>query len=270
FHSAYAGPLDGSGYRHLWLARWRADGRIDSVDFQLHDLTGIKCVWGERGETTADYEERASVRAVEELVEAIPVEYALVLLRDALYRSREEGYQLPPEYLLRRSVFAPEELVPASYEPSFSSWPVSVTPKLVALSAQLFEDEFFAGWTLSSSGVYEAAEEWASLEANFSGEKLAAGLEKLVAEFCLKEFQPRLAEISRRLFLNADYLVRAGVDGELVKATLAAAESIGQFALPCHLHPFLRRYAMESLMAAREALKEGYDIRNHPEDDEWL
>ncbi|HZV82316.1 MAG TPA: HEAT repeat domain-containing protein, partial [Geobacteraceae bacterium] len=47
FHSAYAGPLDGSGYRHLWLARWRADGRIDSVDFQLHDLTGIKCVWGE-------------------------------------------------------------------------------------------------------------------------------------------------------------------------------------------------------------------------------
>ncbi len=270
FHSAYAGPLDGGGYRYLWLARWRADGRIDSIDFQLHDQTGIKSVWGERGETPAAYTERASIRAVEELVEEIPVEYALVLLKDALYRSRKEGYQLPPEFLLRRTMFAPEELVPAAYEPSFSSWPVTVTPKLLALSAQLFEDEFFAGWTLASSGVYEAAEEWALLEENVSGEKLAAGLEKLVARFCLKEIQPRLVEISRRLLLNADYFARARVDGELVKATLAAAESIGQFALPCHLHPFLRRYAMESLMAAREALKEGYDIRNHPEDDEWL
>lgn len=270
FHSAYAGPLDGSGYRHLWLARWRTDGRIDSVDFQLHDLTGVKGVWGDSSESQAEYEERASVRAVEELVEPIPVDYALLLLRDALYRSREEGYPLPPEFLLRRSLFAPDELRPAAYEPSFASRPVSVTPRLLALSGQLFEDEFFAGWTLSSSAVYEAASEWATLEENYSGEKLAAGLEKLVAKFCQEEFHPRLGEISRRLFLNADYLVRADVDGELVKATLAAAESIGQFSLPCHLHPFLRRYAMESLMAAREAMKEGYDIRNHPEDDDWL
>lgn len=270
FHSAYAGPLDGSGYRHLWVARWRTDGRLDSVDFQLHDLTGIKCVWGERGEAPAEYTERASVRAVEELVEEIPVDYALVLLRDALHRSRMEGYQLPPEFLLRRSMFAPEELIPAAYEPTFLSWQVSITPKLLALTAQLFEDEFFAGWTISSGGIYEMAEEWATLEENLSGEKLAAGLEKLVAQLCRKELQPRLAEISRRLFLNADYLARAGIDGELVKTTLVAAESIGQFVLPCHLHPFLRRYAMESLMAAREALTEGYDIRNHPEDDEWI
>jgi hypothetical protein len=269
FHSAYAGPLDGSGYRHLWLARWRDDGGIDSVDFQLHDQTGIKGVWGESGESAGAYEERAALRAVEELVEPIPPEYGLELLRDALYRNREQGYQLPPEFLLRRSLFTPEELEPEVYEPSFPSWPVVVTSRLLALSGQLFEDEFFAGWTLSCSRAYEAADEWVRLEENAAPEELAPGLERLVAEFCREEFQPRLGEISRRLFLNADYLARAGVDGELVKATLAAAESIRQFALPCHLHPFLRRYAMESLMAAREALAEGYDIRDNPEDDEW-
>lgn len=269
FHSAYAGPLDGSGYRHLWLARWRADGRIDSVEFQLHDLSGVKGVWGESGESPEAYEERASQRCEEELIEQISPDYGMQLLRDGLYRSREEGYQLPAEFLLRRPMFSHREIEPQAYEPPLSSWSVTVTPRLLALSAQLFDDEFFAGWTVANSRVYEAAEAWIRLEETSSGEQLSAGLESLVAGFCQEEFQPRLAEISRRLFLNADYLARIGVDGELVKTTLAAAESIGQFALPCHLHPFLRRYAMESMIAAREAMTEGYDIRNHPEDDEW-
>jgi len=270
FHSAYAGPLDGSGYRHLWLARWREDGRIDSVEFQLHDQSGVKGVWGESGESPEVYEERAAQRCTEELIEQISPDYGLQLLRDGLYRSREEGYQLPTEFLLRRTVFSPQELEPRAYEPPLSTWSVTVTPRLLSLSAQLIDDEFFAGWSLSSSRVYDAAEEWISLEESSSGEKLAAGLEGLLAELCREEFQPRLAEISHRLFLNGDYLARIGVDGELVKATLAAAESIAQFAHPCHLHPFLRRYAMESMIAAREAMTEGYDVRNHPEDDEWL
>ncbi len=270
FHSAYAGPLDGNGYRYIWLARWREDGKVDSVEFQLHDVSGVKGVWGESGELPHAYEERAAQRCEEELIEPISPDHALQLLRDGLYRSREEGYQLPLEFLLRRAMFSPRELEPLAYEPSFSSWPVTVTPRLLALSAQLFDDEFFAGWSVSNSRVYEAAESWMRLEERSSGEQLSAGLEQLVAGFCRDEFQPRLAEISRRLFLNGDYLARIGIDGELVKVTLAAAESIGQFALPCHLHPFLRRYAMESMIAAREAMNEGYDIRNHPEDDEWL
>jgi hypothetical protein len=270
FHSAYAGPLDGSGYRHLWMARWRPDGRIDTVDFQLHDRTGIKGVWGEWGELAVEYEDRAATRASEELVEPVTVDYALLLLRDALYRSREEGYQLPPEFLLRRSLFVPGEIEATPYEPPFPAVPASVTPRLLALSGQLMEDEFFAGWTLANNRVYQAAEEWARLEETHGDEALAAELEKLVAGFCQEEFQPILGEISRRLFLNADYLARVGVDGELVRVTLAAAESMRQGTLPCHLHPFLRRYAMESMIAAREALAEGYDVRNHPDDDEWM
>ena len=270
FLSACAGPLDGNGYRYLWLARRREDGRIDSVEFQLHDQSGVKGVWGESGESREGYEERVAQRCAEELIEQISPDYGLQLLRDALYRSREEGYQLPPEFLLRRRMFAPKELEPQAYEPPLSSWSVTVTPRLLALSPQLFEDEFFAVWSIANSRAYEAAEAWVRLEESSSGEQLSEGLESLVAGFCQEEFQPRLAEISRRLFLNADYLARIGVDGELVKVTLAAGESIAQFSLPCHLHPFLRRYAMESMIAAREAMTEGYDIRNHPEDDEWL
>lgn len=269
FHSAYAGPIDGDGYRHLWLSRWREDGRIDTVDLQLHDITGVKGVWGQSGEPASAYEERSAERAVEELVEKITPEYALQLLRDALYRSREEGYQLPPEFMLRRTMFTAAEIEPAPYEPSFATWPVKVTPRLIAQTAQLFDEEYFAGWCQAGCRVYEIAEEWLRLEESCSEDQLASAVERLVEKFCKEEFQPRIAELSRRLFLNADYLARAGVDGEIVKLTLAAAESIGSFSLPCHLHPFLRRFAMESMIAAREAMAEGYDIRNHPEDEEW-
>lgn len=268
FHSAYAGPVDGNGYRHIWITRWREDGGLDSVDFQIHDLEGVKSVWGETGETVSQYDDRSSERAGQELIEPVAPEYVLALLCDALYKNRESGYPLPPEFLLRRRIFVPEEIVPAQYDLPSLNWTVKVTPSLLALSAQLFEDEFFAGWSLESCRVYEIAEEWMRLEKSSSEKELATILERLIESLCRDELKPILADISRRLYLNADYLARNGVDGELVKAAVAAAASIKQFSLPCHLHPFLRRFAMESMIVAREALEEGYDLRDFPEE-EW-
>lgn len=268
FHSAYAGPVDGNGYRHIWITRWREDGRLDSVDFQIHDLEGVKSVWGETGETVEQYDERSAERAGQELIEPAAPEYVLALLCDALYKNREGGFPLPPEFLLRRRLFAPEELVPVPYDIPSQHWTVTVTPSLLALSAQLFEDEFFSGWGLESCRVYEIAEEWMRLEKSSPEKELETVLERLIENLCREELKPILADISRRLYLNADYLARNGVEGELVKAAVAAAASIKHFSLPCHLHPFLRRFAMESMIVAREALEEGYDLRDFSED-EW-
>jgi hypothetical protein len=267
FHSAYAGPVDGNGFRHIWLTRWRDDGRLDSIDLQVHDVAGVKSVWGETAETVCRYEERAAERVAEELIEPVAPEYALALLCDALYRTRSEGCPLPPEFLLRRAMFDPAELQPVEYVPPSRQWPVKVTPALLSLSAQLFDDEFFAGWSIESCRVYEIAEEWLLLEKNPAGKEVSATLERLIETLCREELQPRLGDIARRLQLNADFLARTGIDGEFVKAALAAAESISQFSLPCHLHPFLRRFAMESMIVAREALEEGYDLRDFPDDD---
>ncbi len=267
FHSAYAGPVDGNGYRHIWITRWQDDDRLDSVDFQIHDLEGVKSVWGESGESVEKYAERALERTGQELIESVDPEYVLALLSDALFKNREGGYPLPPEFLLRRRLFAPEEIIPAAYELPSLKWTVKVTPSLLALSAQLFEDEFFAGWSLESCRVYEIAEEWMRLEKVSSEKALATALERLIESLCREELKPILEDVSRRLYLNADFLARNGVDGELVKAAVAAAASIKQFSMPCHLHPFLRRFAMESMIVAREALEEGYDLRDFPEED---
>ena len=267
FHSAYAGPVDGNGFRSLLIARWREDGRIDSIDLQLHDINGLEDVWGETAELAEKYLERSAERAGQEIIEPVAPEFALELLCDALLKNRQQEYPQPPEFMLRRRIFSPDEIVPAPYTPPIISWPLQVTPALLALSSQLFEDEFFAGWAVESCLVYDSAEEWLRLEKIAAKKELGPALESLIEELCRDEFQPRLSEISRRLVLNADYLARTGVDGELVKAALAAAASIREFALPCHLHPFLRRFAMESMIVAREALEEGYDYRDYHE--EW-
>ena len=268
-HSAFAGPVDGGGYRQLWLARYRADGRLDTIELQTHDVNGINGVWGDIGLTAVAFEEKTNRRCQEELIEQVDHDYALMLLRDAIFRNRERHCPLPPEFLLRRTMFSPEELVPVSYEPPCAGWQVKVTPRLLARSADLFDDEFFAGWYLESCLVYEMAEEWVILEKSGNVEQLASGLERFIETICKEEFQPRLPEISRRLFLNADYLGRIGVDGELVKAALSAADSVRQFPLPCQLHPFLRRFAMESLIVARESMDEGYDVRDFSDEEEW-
>ena len=267
FHSAYAGPLDGNGYRHVWLTRWRDDDKLDSVDFQLHDLTGLNSVWGVSGETPATYDERSAERFAQELIEPVAPEYALSLLCDALYRSRSAGTPLPTDFLLRRTVFAPEELIPAPYSPPSRSVQLKITPALVAQSVQLFDEEFFAGWGLESCRVYDLAEEWLTLEKRVGEGVISEQLERLIETLCREEIQPALNEISSRLYMNADYMTRTGADSELVSSAIAAAASISQFSLPCHLHPFLRRFAMESMIVARESLEEGYDLRDFSEDD---
>ncbi len=267
FYSAFAGPVDGNGYRHIWLARWRDDNRLDSVDFQLHDIKGVNSVWGEFGETQEQYDERAAERVEQELIEPVAPEYVLLLLKDALFRNRSEEYPLPPEFYLRRTMFAPAEINPALYDPKPLNRPVKATPALLAFSPKLFDDEFFSGWSLESHRVYEIAEEWVQLEKQQDEKGLASALERLIESLCRDEFQPRLADISRRLILNADYLARTGGDSELVKTALVAAESLKQFSMPCHLHPFVRRFAMESMIVAREAMEDGYDLRDFEEDD---
>jgi hypothetical protein len=267
FHSAYCGPVDGNGFRNLLIARWREDGSIDSIDLQLHDINGLEDVSGGTAEPLEEFEERVAERVGQEIIEPVAPDFAVELLRDALLKNQQENYPLPPEFMLRRRMFSTEEIRPSAYTPPLSTSLFKATPALLALSTTLFEDEFFAGWAIESCQVYDSAEEWLRLEKTSSKKQLGSALELLIEKLCRDEFQPQLRDISRRLVLNADYLARTGMDAELVHAALAAAESIRDFSLPCHLHPFLRRFAMESLIVAREALEEGYDYRDYHE--EW-
>ena len=148
---------------------------------------------------------------------------------------------------------------------------VTTNPRRLSESAQLLDDPFFCDWFLATPAVYDLAEEWGKVAAaSDRHEREHATLAKgLIERFCREIITPDLDRFTRRLFLTADLMRETGEEKEQVERTLAVALNISGSRLPAHAHPFLRRLALESLEAAREALAEGYDLRNDPYLDEF-
>ena len=273
YHRVYASPFDAAGVRTVWISRRCGEDMLAALYLQLHETDGISAAWG-CGEIT--YEEFARYLAEtgcdDSLAEVAP-EYALVLVRDALVPFSGNGAFLPPEYYVWRKLLGTEAISPEAYVPDFSDFDpeyLAVSPRHITMSHHLFDDDFFSGWMLANGRVCDYAEEWSSLEKTAGSFKQARGEEALLERFCLELLVPGLAQIKRRLLLTADLMRQTGRDRLLIERTLAAALSLDTPRLQNHHHPFLKRFAMESMTMARDALAEGYDPRFYNEDeDDW-
>lgn len=248
------------------------NGRLAAIYLQLHETVGMKAAWGSEGITPEEFAGyRSDTGCGEGMLEVAP-DYALALIRDAIYRSGENDAFLPSEFYIWRC-FAPGEIIPEPYTPAFTEYDLGVlgrSDRLVADSAALFDDDFFAGWGMVKGRVCDYAEEWVELEKMAGGRVVAEGMESLLARFCDELLVPELAKIQRRLFLTADLMRQTCREKELLTRTLAVAASLDTPPSRLCQHPFLRRLALESMDLAREALVEGYDVRLFPDDDaEW-
>jgi hypothetical protein len=264
FHSACASPVDCAGYRILWLCRPLPGGMLVAIYLQVHEAHGIHSVWGSSSLTPEQCTEHAAALNGEEGTEPVAPDYAVQLLKDAVYRSRERNMLLPAEFYIWRRYLADDEVSPLPYEPRFSCHESRRVPELswlVEAAATLFEDDCFAGWVLANHRVYDFAEEWQELERKYGGSPPSHGMETLVRRFCVELLEPQRVPLQRRLVLTADFMANTGRDAGLVGMALAVAHSLGSPPLLSHCHPFLRRLALESMDMAREALAEGYDLR---------
>jgi hypothetical protein len=275
FHACYAGPPDGDGQRSLVLSRWADIDTLAALYLQVDEIKGIVAAWGCGRITPEEFAEELTDIRGEEGVVAVAADYALVLARDALYRSRENQAGLPADFYVRRSMFRDGELVAAPYQPDFQGYdPRRQMPYAGGTEAfdSIFDDDFFSCWFMANGSVYDFAEEWSTLEKNCTGKMLAKGLEGILERFCRTLFAPVMERIRRRLLLTADLMRHSGREPALVGKTVAIACSLEKYELPYHYHPFLRRFALESMDMAREALAEGYDLRQHgdgTDDDDW-
>ena len=275
FHAAFVTPFDGTGNRSLWICRERrADPLFDLLFLQLHEGKGIldAISYGALGVT--EYEALLQEIGEEERLLPVTPEYALLLMRDGLFLSREQEIDLPPEYFVRSAMFGDREMLPVLRIPNFDRYDlerVTANPRRLTESTLLLDDPFFCDWFLASPAVYDLAEEWGKVAAvaDRHEREHAALARGLIERFCREIITPDLDRITRRLFLTADLMQETGEEKEQVERTLAVALSISGSRLPAHAHPFLRRLALESLEAAREALAEGYDLRNDPYLDEF-
>jgi len=185
----------------------------------------------------------------------------------------KQGAFLPAEFYVLAGMFQDGEIASIQYEPDLSGYDqpgAVVISHLIARSAALFDDDYFAAWFLASPRVYDYAEEWVELEKRAGERMLVKEMESLVERFCSELLLPEMETIRERLILTADLMLHTGREKELVGQTLAVAMNLMNSVLPLHKHPFLKRFALESMDMARESLAEGYDLREHQcDEDDW-
>lgn len=270
FHGTWASPPDASGLSCLLVARWSEDEKLDILFMELHETDGLRDAWGWSGLSKDEYGDILRENAVEETLVAVDTGYVADLVGDSLERSHATGFYLPPEFYVRRRIFAGIDLTPRTYVPRFNGIDLETAddPSLVAGSDGLLNDGFFDGWFFFDSRTRLLADELERLgDAPFVQENDPA-LDRFLERWCRQEVMPRMERIVRRLLLTADLMVRSGREKQLVAQTLAVAVSLSRGTMPLHRHPFLRRWLLELIGMVRNARAEGYQFPPIPWDDE--
>jgi hypothetical protein len=249
FHRGYASVPDGDGYRSLLISRWVEEGTLSILYMQIHERRGLLAAWGAGSLDEEGFQAELDGFSVQDELHQVTPEYVLELLRDALYWSSDLCY-LPADFYMRRGMFAGSDLTPAQYRPVFAAQPLarSMSYRMgEEIAREIFADPFFTGWFIAAQRVHEYAREYLRVESR----------EPVLERFCAELVAPEVDLIRERLLLSADLMRRCGRDGELVGKIVALAESLADNPLPHHLHPFLRRFAIESIEVAGEAIEEG-------------
>ncbi|GAC1471473.1 MAG: HEAT repeat domain-containing protein [Desulfuromonadaceae bacterium] len=266
FHEVYAGPVDFYGSRTLWFS-WRLDDQaFASMLILTGEADGMLNAISYRMKDEKEYGHILKDVAGGEMLTPVEPDYALASLRDALHRSREGGFYLPPDFYVDMRLFRPDSLKPEAYIPRFKLKHlediVEKIPGYVATSNDLLDEPGLEGWLLTETALYDAADRFAALEKDGGADTVSPeALEGEISRCCDELIVPRRADIIKRLLLTADYLQQIEGDENAVQKTLATALSLVGGFLPDCRHPFIRRLLLDSVDAARQTLAEGYDPR---------
>lgn len=272
FHEVYAGPVDFYGSRTLWFS-WRLDDQAFAAMLILTgEADGMLNAISYRMKDEKEYGHILKDVAGGEMLTPVEPDYALASLRDALHRSSEGGFYLPPDFYVDMRLFRPDSLKPEAYIPRFKLKHlediVEKIPGYVATSNDLLDEPGLEGWVLTETALYDAADRFKALEADGGPDSVSPeAMEREIASCCEELIVPRRADIIKRLLLTADYLQQIEGDEIAVQKTLATALSLVGGFLPDCRHPFIRRLLLDSVDAARQTLTEGYDPRLEERED---
>lgn len=266
FYHIQVGPLDLYGSR-TQLFSWKLeDATFGALVMLLNEGDGVVNALSYRMQSEADYNAVLREVVAGELLEQVSLDYAMCVLGDAIYHSREKGLYLPPDLYVDLRIFDPELLRIKDYIPSFSKEQldsiVEQIPLYIPESSELLDNPCLEGWQLSETLIYDIAEKlgnlrYDDLHLDNKNELLEIEIDRICSELII----PRRGDLIRRLLLTADYMQQTGHENSTVQRTIATALSLaGEFILP-KSHPFIRRLIIDSIFVAQQALAEGYDLR---------
>lgn len=149
---------DGRGSSILVVSRKDGPRQYDTHLFMLNERVGIKDCHGVRRLSPKHYREMISALDSEIGLYPIPYEYAVTLIRDALYVARSHRALISPEFAFRRRIFGNDELVPRQHIPVFSEFLLARVRRkldeLLAVSDELVDMPPFNNWWLDTPESY--------------------------------------------------------------------------------------------------------------------
>lgn len=269
-HLAALSPIDGTGFRSVWFSRWNGSGGLDVLLLQTHETCGITEATGYDGLTVHGHDELFREITIEEELLRVSSDYACAILRDALYLNADSRFPIPAGFHVWRRVLQLVAITPAPYVPDFSGFDldrIAASNLLLETGDTLFDEDYLAGWFSAKGRVFDIVDELAHLQGKATSDLSVNGFSALLKRFMREIIIPEKNRIARRLFLTADLMKSTGREREIIERTLSAALNLVNQKVPYLKNPFLRRFALESLSFARDALAEGYDPRKH--ESEW-
>lgn len=268
-----ASPLDAQGLSTLWFSWQMADQSHTGLVLQISERDGVMQAIASRFQGSKDHDEYLDEVNAEEGMFPLDSSYGVKLLRDALLRSIEHNYYLPPDLYASRYLFGNDvDLRPQGHLPSFDAALLDGLTERLAFhlvnSEILLDEPFFEGWLFYDPAVYAIAESLGTTDLEHCSPDEQT---PFVERFCAEVIEPDKSGIVRRLLLMADFMLQTGCRSGIIQRTLAVSLSLAGAPLPLARHPFIRRLALDSIAMAAQSLAEGVDPRRQPgfDDEEW-
>ena len=244
----YGSNIDGSGNRILWFV-WSIPQRktlFRSVNFLINCEEGIKDCWGsvrmsqkEISNLKTDFEKESVLRILSE-------DYALKLLKDALFRSRQQKKFIPLESVFWLSLL-PTEARRAEKMNFFPAETISYIGGDKEELITLIDEKAFEDWYITNDDVMDLAK--ALLSAGKKSRRTNQ-LKEVAVRFSREILQPLLQDYYRRLLYQADFFVNSDYpeDKELSRKILYLLKNYPKE--KPEENPFFNRLIFESLTSA--------------------
>jgi hypothetical protein len=255
----------------LWIARWTKNSKLEVLNLMLNTTVGIKDCYGFSNMPQREFDKM--VRVMRDEIDGVELDYnyALDLIRDALYQNRESEFTIPIEFNLWKKILKGDDISPKRYMPNWGNY-IDKIEKLrndediLEESYYLHDIEDFSSWFDQSPKTYEYWDELEELVDRYRGKTLDRKIDNLLKRYAAEVFEPQRDFIKRNLELAADFLFRQPDKYDAGEVALVAALNLeSNRSISLFEHPFIERAMNASLEMAELNMSHGFDVRVNPE-----
>ena len=216
---------------------------------------GVIDCFGINRQTEAEFNELVESIVREVGFDEVSYEYAISILRDALYVNQQKETPVPVNFFLFKQCFSDVDLTPRAYQTDWERYGWNVDSiandqRLLRESAHLFALDEFYHWQDNSDATRRYGLKLGRISKRHIGKRLELEIHQLYKSYATEVIAPQLKLIQQNLFFAADLLAQRAETVKEAKVALAAALTLNSTNLGNH--PFISVIMDKSLNAVME------------------